>query len=61
MRPRWTYEVTQGRKRHRRGYFYDCYELRRNDGKLIASGPDPELIEKIRVRFQAWAHQPWGR
>lgn len=60
MRQAWTYEVSQRRVRHRRGYYHEQYELIRNDGKVVAQNEDRAVINRIRARFESWARQPWS-
>lgn len=54
-----TYEIVAVRRRHRKGFYGDYYELRRDDGKVVAVDRDLTLIEKVRRRFQTWDGQGW--
>lgn len=61
MRPIWTYTLVACRRRHRRGYFRDVFEVTRNDGKVMASSEDSGHMMKVMARYEAWALQPWPR
>lgn len=60
MSPVWRYRVVQSRVRHRRGYFYEQFQLIRNDGKIVATNSDHAVITKTKAQFEGWARQPWG-
>lgn len=60
MKPVWSYTVSVRRERHpKRGYAYDRYLLKRDDGKIVASNKDPAVIAATKARFESWACQPW--
>lgn len=59
MKPAWTYEIRADRLRHRRGFYYDCYALVRNDTKVVATDVELAVVQATKKRFEAWANQPW--
>lgn len=60
MIPVWSYRVVQSRVRHKRGYYFEQFQLIRSDGKIVATNSDHAVINQTKARFESWARQPWS-
>lgn len=60
MKPIWTYTV-ENAQIWKRGLKVWAFRVVRDDGKVICEKSTLGEAQAVRIKFAAWALQPWGR